>query len=233
MAGLIGLIAMLPARVGYHTFLEPHIPVSGIEGTIWRGTAAETSINGVYLRDIEWKLHPLAILTGKLAYAVSASSVSGFLVSDVSVGAGGSLAVKELTAALPLSPFAGPLGVSGLDGTAQLKFERAEFQDGFVTAADGTLNVMNLVVPQLGRESLGGFAAEFYTQNSGISASVEDADAVVDLAGSLQIKTDRSFEFDAQVLPITSTPQNIRQQLRLLPPPNDRGQYEIRLAGVF
>ena len=224
---------MLPARVGYHTFLKPHIPVSGIEGTIWRGTAAETSINGVYLQDIEWRLHPLAVFTGKLSYAVSATTVTGFLESEVAVSPSGRIEISDLTAAMPLSPFAKPLGVPGLEGGSQLKFARMAFSDGAMTAADGNLQVMNLVVPRLGRESLGGFSADFYTQNNGVTASVEDSDAVVDLAGSLQIKNDRSFQFNALVLPIANTPQSVRQQLKLLPPPNDRGQYEIRLEGIF
>jgi len=88
-------------------------------------------------------------------------------------------------------------------------------------------------VPFLGRNSLGDYTAEFFTQNNGISASVEDSEGVIDLAGSLQLKTDRSYEFIAQVIVKSDTPQTVRQRLALLPPPNARGQYEIRLEGVL
>jgi hypothetical protein len=126
LAALIGLLTQVPARVGYHAFLKPHVPVAGIEGTLWHGTAAEASIEGIYLRDIEWRMRPLAIFTGKLSYAVSASSASGIVESQVVVSLSGDINLSQVTAAVPLYPFAGSLGLPGLSGVAQLRFERLE-----------------------------------------------------------------------------------------------------------
>ena len=233
LAALIGLLTLVPARVGYHAFLKAHVPVAGIEGTLWHGTAAEASIDGIYLRDIEWRMRPLAIFTGKLSYAVSASSVSGVVESQVVIGSSGDINLSQVTAAVPLYPFAGSLGLPGLSGVAQLRFTRLDISNGLATAADGTLDLVNLVIPRLGRESLGSYTAEFHTQNNGISASVEDSDGVIDLAGSLQVNNDRSYEFIAQLVTIPNTPQSLRQQLKFLPPPNERGQQEIRLEGIL
>lgn len=230
---VLGLVILFPARVAIGWFAPAEIAISGIQGSVWNGTANEAAFSGIYVRDVEWRLNALQLFTGKLSYSVAATPVSGFLESDVSVGFNGALTLSGLTAALPLDLFADVSGVRGLQGNASLTFERVEIVDGLATAADGTVQIANLLVPIVGRDSLGGYKAEFFTQNNGISASIEDTDGVLDLAGSLQIRTDRSFEFIAQVIAKPETPQSIRNQLQFLPPANARGQQELRLEGIL
>ncbi len=229
----VALLILFPARVALKWFAPPDLAISDIQGTLWNGSAGEASINGLYLRELSWSLHPLPIFTARLSYAVTAKPVSGFVESNASISLGGKVSLSELTAALPLELFATASGIRGLQGSATFKFDRVEIVDGLAVAADGVLQVANLVVPLLGGSSLGGYSADFHTQNNGIVASIEDTDGVVDLAGSLQIKTDRSFEFLSQVIVKPETPQSIRQQLKFLPPPDARGQQELRLEGVL
>ena len=230
---LLGLIILFPARVAIGWFAPAEIAVSGIQGSVWSGKANEAAFNGIYVRDVEWRLNALPLFSGKLSYSVVATPVTGFLESDISVGFGGALTLSDLTAAMPLDLFALVSGVPGLQGNASLSFERLEFVDGLLTAADGTVQIANMLIPIIGRDSLGAYKAEFFTQNNGVSASIEDTDGVLDLAGSLEIRTDRSFAFIAQVIAKPATPQSIRNQLQFLPPANARGQQELRLEGIL
>jgi len=224
---------MFPARVAIGWLVPAGIPVSGISGSVWNGSANEAAINGFYLQDVHWHLNALRLFTGVLSYKLAASPVSGFFESDVSIGFDGALSMSGLTAALPLAFFAESSGLPGLRGSASLKFERVQLVDGLATIADGTVQVDDLVVPIVSRDSLGGYKAEFFTQNNGISASIEDTDGVLDLAGSLQVKTDRSYEFVALVIAKPEAPKGVRDQLRFLPPANERGQQELRLEGIL
>ena len=146
---------------------------------------------------------------------------------------GGGITLGSLTAALPLGMFAFSGEFRGLEGDASLQFAHIELREGMPVMADGTLQVANLVVPQAGRDALGGYKAEFFTQDKGIVASIEDTDGVVDFAGSLQINNDRTFAFVGQVVAKPETPANILQKMRFLPPADDRGQHELRLEGAF
>ena len=83
------------------------------------------------------------------------------------------------------------------------------------------------------RGSIGGYLAEFFTQNTGVMASVEDTDGVVDLAGSLQIASDRTFRFTGLVAPKPGTPPNLLQQMQFLEGPNARGQYTLPIEGTL
>lgn len=231
---LIGLLVMFPARVAVHWFLPSEIAIAGIEGSVWSGSADEASVSGMYCRDVSWSINALRLFTGKLSYRISATPVSGFLESDVNLGFGGGISLSNLTAALPLELFEDVAAIRGLRGSASFDFERVEIVDNLAVVADGTLQVANLVVPTITREPLGGFEAQFFTQNNGIAASIEDTDGVVELAGSIQVRKDRSFEFIGQVIVKPGTPESLRQRMKkFLPPPNERGQQEIRLEGIL
>jgi len=230
---IIGLLATFPARVAYSWASPPFVQTSGIKGTIWSGTAREFSTNGVYLTDLSWRMRPLQLFTGKAMYEVSGSPVAGFFESEVAVSFGGSVTLRNLRASLPLQMFEAASNVAGLRGSASLQFERLQLVAGRPAAMDGTLDVADLVVPMVAGTSLGGYRAEFFTQNNGIVASVEDTDGVIDLAGSLQLRNDKSYAFLGQVMAKSNTPEQIRRQLRFLPPGNDSGQHELRLEGSY
>ncbi len=230
---ILGLLVTFPARVAFQWFMPTALTVSGIQGTVWAGNASEASVSGIYCQDILWRMNPLRLFAGEVSYNVSAKPVRGFVESDVSLGFGGVLSLSNLSAALPLDLIAGASGVRDLQGNASLTFERVAIVNGLATAADGTLQVANLIIPIISRDSLGGYKADFFTQNNGIAASIEDTDGVVDLAGSFLLRADRTYEFTGQVIAKPETPQALRQQLVNLPPMNSPGQKEIRLEGVF
>lgn len=230
---LLGLMIMFPARVAVHYFVPSAATLGGIHGSAWNGGAREATFSGIYARDVRWRIHPLRLFAAEVSYRVDANLVSGFVESDIAVGFGRVLTLSNLRAALPLDLVAGPAGLRGLQGSASLTFERITIVDGLATAADGNLQIANLIVPIISRESLGGYTADFFTQDSGIAASVEDTNGAVDLAGSFQLKSDRSYQFTGLVMPKPETPQVLRDQMRFLPSPNDRGQQEVRFEGVL
>lgn len=227
------LVVTFPARIAYHMASSPFLSMSGIAGTIWSGSAREFSTNGIYLRKIEWQMRPLQLFTGKAVYEVQGSPASGFFQSEIQLGLGGALTVRNLTAALPLQMVERAIGISGLRGNGNLKIERLELVDGLATALDGTVDVENLVVPMVNRGSLGGYRAEFFTQNNGIMASVEDIEGVIDLAGTLELAQDRSYSFLGYITPTARTPESLVNRMQYLPKTDQPNQRELRLEGSY
>jgi general secretion pathway protein N len=230
---IVALTVLFPARVAYQWASPPFLALSGIHGTVWNGGAREFSTNGVYLRELSWKIRPWRLVTGTLHYDISGSPVSGFFESEVTVGLSGKVTLQNLSASVPLAMFEKAAAIPGLRGSASLQFERLELVNGRPAAMDGNVSVANLLVPMISRSPLGGYKADFFTQNNGIIASVEDVGGVVDLAGSLQVGTDKSYKFDGLVAPQANTPDELRQQLRFLGAPNERGQYVLPLEGTY
>ena len=237
LVGIVTFVAALvvtfPARIAFYWVSPPFVSMSGIEGSVWSGSAREFQTNGVYLRDLQWRARPWQLLTGKMLYQVSASPASGFFDSEIALRFGGSVTLRNLTASVPLEMFARASGVRGLGGNASLRFERLELVDGGPAAMDGTIEASGVVVPPLSRASLGGYRAEFSTANNGIVASVEDTDGVYDLAGSLQISNDRSYRFLGKIMAKPGTPAELKRQLDNLLPADEAGRKELRFDGVY
>ena len=228
---LVGLLVFFPARVAYHWFAPETIAIAGINGSIWSGHARDARVSGVYVRDLRWRFRPLSLFTGKLAYAVEASPASGFVDALVGFGLSGTITLTDVKASLPLQALQQAVQLPGLSGKVNLQFERIKLDGDLPVAADGVLEVANLTVPLVYRSSIGGYRAEFFTQESGVMASVEDTDGVIDLAGSLQLSSDRSYQFIAQLAAKSNTPASVRQQMQFLGSANERGQHELRLEG--
>lgn len=226
-----GMIIFFPARVAYRWFAPATIALAGINGSIWNGTAREAQANGFYLQDLNWRIRPLTLLTGKLGYAISASPTSGFVDANVSLGITGAVTLTDVTASLSLQSMRQATGIPGLSGKLSGQFERIVLDDGIPVSADGVIEIAELIAPPIYRASIGGYRAEFFTQESGVMASVEDTDGVVDVAGSLQISSDRNYQFIAQLAPKNNTPAGVLQQMKFLGSANERGQHELRLEG--
>ena len=166
--------------------------------------------------------------------SLEATPGSGFLETSIVVGFSETIQFDNLQGALPLNSLGRIIRVpllNGLRGNASIQFERLAIRDNLLVAADGVLTVSSLVVPRIHRAPIGGYRAEFFTQNSGVMASVEDTDGIVDLAGSLQIASDRTFRFTGLVAPKPDTPPNLLQQMQFLEGPNERGQYTLPIEG--
>lgn len=225
------LVFSFPARVAYQWFVPPDLQLSGIRGTVWNGSAAQAETAGVFLHDVTWSFRPRSLLSGRIGYGIAATPASGFMESIVEIGVTGDLGFSDVRASIPLQLVQDAAGMPGLRGDVNLRLERLILEDGLPVTADGELAVSGLLAPLIYREPVGGYRVEFFTQSSGIVASVEDTDGIVDLAGSLKISPDRSYQFTALLAPKATTPPNLRQQMQFLGTANDRGQYELRLEG--
>lgn len=228
---LLGLILLFPARVAYRWFAPPEFVVSGISGSVWSGHATEASASGMYFRDLSWRIRLLDLVTAKLGYAIESKLASGFIDGNVAIGFGGTLWATELKATLPLTSLQPMLSLAGARGSMTADISTLKLSSGIPVVVDGVVEISGLTMPLVSRDPLGGFKAEFFSQDTGVSASLEDTNAVIDTAGSLQIATDGTYELLVHLTPTSDTPAPVRQQLQFLGSANDRGQHELRLEG--
>ena len=234
LTAFVALVALFPARVAHKLASPPHAKISGLSGTVWNGVAQEFATNGVYLRNLKWRMRPLSLFTGKASFIVSGEPSSGFFDSELAVSLGGeAVTLNNLSASLPLAMFERAAGVQGLRGSASLQIAKLELVGGRPAALDGSIDIANLVVPLLARASLGGFRIDFFTQGDHVVASVEDTDGVIDLAGSLQVNRDKSYSFRGVIIAKSNTPDALRQRIQYLPQTDQPGQHLVTLDGSY
>jgi general secretion pathway protein N len=228
---VIGLIITFPARVAYQWFAPDDFKLSGINGSVWRGNAAQGTAGGVYLADVNWSFRPLGLLGGKLEFASSSKLASGFFDANVAVGIGGSLTLSDVAGALALDTLADVLPLSGIEGDVSVQFEELVVENGLPVEATGTLSIGNLVSRYLSPTRLGDYEVEFQTQDDGILGSVESIRGVLELAGTIKLRRDRTYQFIGKVAATPAAPINIAQQLQLLGSPDAQGKRDFRIEG--
>ena len=229
---VVGIVVMFPARTALNWFAPPGLLVDNVRGTIWSGSAANAYANGVFVRDLEWHMQPLRLFAGELEYALEGVPGNGFFEADLAIDFAGDIAFRNLVASVSLGGYQQMIGIPGLDGNATLRFERLVLDNGFPAAVDGHVEVAHLLLPELTVLPIGGYRGDFFTQQDGIMAALEDTDGVIDVAGSFSVRPDRSYSLLAQLAPKPQATQRVREQLQRIPA-NERGQHELRIEGQF
>ena len=197
---VIGVVVMLPARVAYKLFAPAGVLFSGIEGTLWRGSVAEADVSGIYIGNLSWAFRPGALLRGELGFAVEASPAGGVATADVGVGFG-EVNLRSLQGGLSIAAMQSFVSTPGIEGSTRFDFPLVRLENGFPTAADGTVEIRGLVARGLSPAPIGDFRAVLASSDASISGSIEDLAGVLDIAGSLRIGADRSYLLSGLVAP--------------------------------
>lgn len=228
---VVGLVIAFPARLAYQWIAPPGIALQGVSGTVWRGQAREASAGGLYLTDVRWRFHPLALLTGSIGYTVSAVPATGFVEADVSVGAGGSVRLANVAASLPISTLGPFIAVDGLAGDISAQIDGLIVEDGLPVEADGTVALSNLVIRPLAPSVLGDFQATIETADGVIRGDVEDLSGVLDVTGTVELRPDRTYSFTGLIGTRPDAPATVDQQLQYLGSADADGRRRFRLEG--
>lgn len=228
---VVGLLSAFPARLAWQWIAPQGVAVQGISGSIWSGRAREVSAGGVYMSDVRWRFHPLALFRGRIEYGVSAAPVSGFIEADVSIRAGGTTGLENLTASLPIAALGPFIEVAGLDGDIDLEIGRVLIRDGLPMDANGTIILSNLVIRPLAPSVLGDYQADVETIEGIVRGEVEDLSGVLDVTGSIELRPDRSYVFSSMVGTRPGAPLEIDRQLQFLGTADAEGRRGVRFEG--
>jgi len=228
-----GALLLFPARVAYNWFVPDTVRLNGIQGSVWNGKVIEGTAGGVYFTNLTWNFKPLALLTGKAVFDTSINTTGGPIRMSFGVGPGGSLSMKDVVGNLSLSAIHPALQANRINGMLSIQLQSLVVKNGWPTEIVGSVGVGNLVAGELGPDSLGNFRAEFTTDDNAIVGIVEDAGAVLNVNGTINLTDDRAYSLIGFVSPNNETPQGINQNLRFLGSPDQNGQRQFRFEGAL
>lgn len=233
-AFLLFAIVTLPASLLLSFFKDSGLTAAGVEGTVWKGRAQLVQIEGANLGTLEWDLHALALLTLRLQADVRVARTDGFAQGRVAMRSSRSIAIRNLTASLPVSTLGGL--ASGWAGTVNLKFAQMVLTEGWPSAADGTAEILNLNSPS-GRSPLSGsYKVTFPAPNTPsegevLTGALADLGGPLQISGTLELRPERVYVLQGLVAPRPDAPRNLAQQLQFLGEPDAQGRYPFSLEG--
>ncbi|QIZ78952.1 type II secretion system protein N [Ferrimonas lipolytica] len=210
------------------------VQLSGINGSVWQGRIAHARIAGRDIEQLQWQLHPSALLSGHLA---ASFSMDGGLVQgkgDISYGLAG-LKAEGLRLSAPLPWMVGkqrlPLRTR-LDGHATLNVRTLEQGQPWCEQLQGRLLVERLDVNnQFGAYPLGNIAGSLACQQGQVQLKIDESENVIGLNGELLLKANNQVEVNAKIRQTEQQPQSLVQALQFIGKPDSTGAYPVNYSG--
>jgi len=239
LLGIVAFAAMalvtLPAQVAVKPLASHGIVLSGVTGTLWKGSAQVVQSGQVNVGALQWELHGWALLTGKAVADVKITRPDGFVQTKVTAAPSGRLSFENLSASLPLSSL--PPAVSyGWKGSAEIKLSSLVIVDNWPAGAVGTVEVLDLLGPPRQPAPMGGYKLTFpeAAPPGVVAGALTDLSGPLQVAGTLELKAaDHSYLINGLVAPRADASPQLVNGLQFLGPPDAQGRRPISFSGTM
>jgi general secretion pathway protein N len=214
---------VLPAHAGF--------TCASVEGTLWSGGCGSLSVAREPIGDLTWELHPLALLTGKLAAHVNLVRQSANAAADIELGLSGALTARNVRADLPLDPQLLPALPPTLRGEAHLDLALARVQGNAIRELKGTLEAHQLEDVAGNRTVLGNYAVTFPGGEPPVG-QLKDLGGPLAVEGTITLSP-QGYEVKGLVAARPGASPEILDNLRFLGSPDASGRRTFGFSGTF
>lgn len=188
---LIFLLATAPASILFSNIKLPeNLRITSLSGTIWNGRIEQLEFSGIQVGSVQWVVHPLALLLGRLSADVEIKNKAQYLTTTMKLSLfkkielEGTLFNVDLALFQPLI-YGMPIAYSG---QAVGDLPRFSFKKNDSINLNGklSLNAIKLISPQ--QQEFGNFIIDFNSKNEkSISAVIRDSNAPLKLNGTIDL----------------------------------------------
>lgn len=212
------LIARFPAAVAYplvQSAIQP-LALSGLEGSIWSGRAADVRYQRHVVGSVSWSLRPGSLLSGAVGADLVVDGPYGEAQGVGGVGFSGNGYLQDLNGNLSVAAIAPLLNLQAVrpDGRVELNVARLDLAGRIPVHAEGELiwQPARIAFPQA--LELGGFSATLSSDAEGIRAALRDRDSPVVLDAVLALKQDGSYRLSGRLAAKNDAPPVLHNLLR-------------------
>jgi hypothetical protein len=211
-----------------------------VGGTVWRGRAGRVSAQGVGLGPVDWRVHPLDLLFGRLTATVDIRSdntpadLQG--TTRLSAGLTGKLNVENADmragaewafalAAVPIAP----------SGHLTVQINHLTIERSRLPRVQARVRWLDAGVTYPQAYDLGEYNVDLQhrpeDEPTHILAEIGDVDSPLHVDGQARLQADGRFQLNVRVSTEPDAPQDIQRLLPLLGPTQPDGSVRLRRSG--
>lgn len=230
------LLKQFPADVAVGLAAPDSVKLYGVSGTIWDGRAeAIAPPGGLTLGQTDWRVSGLWLLTGRLKgeFGTQLDDTSRLNGQFSKPLLGQSLSLSNAQGILDLALLPADLRPNGVTGRVGLSFDRVALDALWPTAAQGSINLVDLTLARPSRIELGTFEVSFDgSSEDPLVGTVTDTRSDISVDGTLTLAADRSYVFDAMAAAGPGANRQVADALPMLGPTEPDGRVSMSFSGT-
>jgi hypothetical protein len=230
LALLLGLVVNLPARLALHWFAPAEVRAWGVDGTIWRGSAAEVALADGSLGAMSWRARGGGFVMGRPAWDLDLRRPDGRARARVGLSLfTDRQRITDLEATLALGTLPPSVVPAGVAGRLDASLQRLDLHRGWPTMIVGRAMVADLDLPGV-ILTLGPFRFDFPDQPGGPVASITATEGPLLVDGRLDFPARDSWHFSAVLEPGRDAPRELIDGLAFVGEDLGGGRRQLTLS---
>lgn len=234
-AYLVFTIALFPADVAHRWFAPDALRLSGVQGTVWSGSAELGSAGPLGFHGMQWQVRPWTVLLAQPGGSFETGLGDGFLQADVRVGQG-VVSLTGVRAGSSLSALASVLPIAGIRGQVSVELTELVLRDGWPASAAGRMRLGRITVPSLvGSDpvALGNYTVALFGDD-GLQGLFEDQGGPLEVRGSASLTAAEEYEIRGVVRARPEANAALTRGVELLTgDPDDAGMRAFSFTGTL
>lgn len=212
------------------------ISLTGIEGSIWSGSADRAVIMGQAVNQLEWTFHPWSLLLGQVGVGwrfqlPDTDGKPAFGQGTTDLGLGGSIKFPTLEASIPADMAANMarLGALRPAGTLDLNLEDVKWDGQNLVSANGRIVWRGAGVSMMKPVMFGDLTVKLETSNNQIKGVISDGGGALSAQGVATLAADGRYQFTGAFAARGN--QDLENALRTMGRPGPDGKVNVNYSG--
>jgi len=206
---------------------------AGIDGSVWSGSCNGLTVQHVEMGDLTWDVAPLRALTGTLAAHIELAHGAVSARSEVDLGFGGGVTLRNLVADLPLDPARVPRVPPQLRGTVHAELALVRLQHGDLTDLKGRIEAHDLLQRTGHVTPIGSYALSFPGGGGDPVGTLQDLGGPLAVQGTLRLMHGPAYILEGEVAARADAAPELLSDLQFLGSPDATGRRPFSMAGTL
>ncbi len=231
---LLFLVYQFPASLGWSLapqHMKNQIHLSGLQGSIWNGSANNIVINNISGGSLDWQLSPWSLLLGRVSGNIRLSRQGEWMEGRVTLMTAGRLEARDLKINLNGETLAQITTPYLLHGDIMGDISTLDYEPGKTIQASGKIQLGNADIEGPQSLNLGNVHTEIQPEGEGSQVSIKNQDSPLDIKGTLKLNGNGSYRMTLGVLNRDNTRQDINHALKVLGKPDATGRIQLTYYG--
>ena len=230
IALIVFLVATIPAPFALK-FMPTSIPVKvqGASGTVWNGQAMQVAWQGYPLGKLQWKLHALPLMLGRIKAHVILEGKGVNATGDVTAYRDQTLILDDTRITTDLTKIPLPRQIPATpDGIGTAIVRHATINNRWPTELDGEVhwNPARILSPM--ELHLGDLKLMLSSDKGDKLIGKLQGQGTLSTSGKLGLTRNGAFTANIKIAPTDKTPRELRDMLPMIGRPDSKGVITIR-----